>query len=212
MQAARAAGAAPATAYLNLEPGDCHGDPAAVSALLGAQVGRVVIGMRHPLPHHRGAAIAALRAAGVTVDVLGEAPAAADPALLTATQLAVWGANEALMHRAARRRPLSTLKYAMTLDGKIATQFGHSAWVTSPPARALVFDARAKSDAVIVGGNTVRRDNPRLTTRRDHGHMPVRIVMSRSLDLPEDAALWDVSVAPTIVATQKGARTSFQTR
>jgi hypothetical protein len=43
----------------------------------------------------------------------------------------------------------------MTLDGKIATQQGHSAWVTSPPARALVFDARARSDAVIVGGNTV---------------------------------------------------------
>ena len=44
----------------------------------------------------------------------------------------------------------------MTLDGKIATQAGHSAWVTSPPARAMVFEQRARSDAVIVGGNTVR--------------------------------------------------------
>jgi diaminohydroxyphosphoribosylaminopyrimidine deaminase/5-amino-6-(5-phosphoribosylamino)uracil reductase len=62
----------------------------------------------------------------------------------------------------------------MTLDGKIATQAGHSAWVTSPPARSLVFEQRARSDAVIVGGNTVRRDNPRLTTRREDGHRPVR--------------------------------------
>lgn len=50
---------------------------------------------------------------------------------------------------------MSILKYAMTLDGKIATQSGHSAWVTSPPARAMVFEQRARSDAVIVGGNTV---------------------------------------------------------
>ena len=65
--------------------------------------------------------------------------------------------NEPLLHRAALRRPLSILKYAMTLDGKIATQAGHSAWVTSPPARAMVFEQRSRSDAVIVGGNTVRR-------------------------------------------------------
>jgi len=50
---------------------------------------------------------------------------------------------------------MSILKYAMTLDGKIATQSGHSAWVTSPAARAEVFEQRARSDAVIVGGNTV---------------------------------------------------------
>ena len=56
----------------------------------------------------------------------------------------------------------------------------------------------------------VRRDNPRLTTRREGGHQPVRIVMSRTLDLPPDANLWDVGHAPTIVATQRGARQAFQ--
>lgn len=73
----------------------------------------------------------------------------------------------------------------MTLDGKIATQTGHSAWVTSPEARAVVFETRALSDAVVVGGQTVRRDNPQLTTRREGGHLPARIVLSRTLDLPE---------------------------
>ncbi len=92
--------------------------------------------------------------------------------------------TQALLHRAVTKRPLGVLKYAMTLDGKIATQTGHSAWVTSPQARGLVFATRALSDAVVVGGQTVRRDNPQLTTRKEGGHLPVRIVMSRTLDLP----------------------------
>ena len=93
-----------------------------------------------------------------------------------------------LLHRAVLHRPLSILKYAMTLDGKIATYTGHSAWVSGPACRARVFETRARSDCVIVGGNTVRRDNPRLTTRRAGGHQPARIVMSRTLDLPEARA------------------------
>lgn len=92
---------------------------------------------------------------------------------------------QALLHRAVIGKPLGVLKYAMTLDGKIATSAGHSAWVSCPASRQRVFEARARSDAVVVGGQTVRRDNPRLTTRRDDGHAPARIVMSRTLDLPE---------------------------
>ena len=197
---------------------------------------------------------------------------------------------QALLHRAATQRPLGIFKYAMTLDGKIATSMGHSAWVSSSISRQQVFENRARSDAVIVGGQTVRLDNPRLTTRREGGHMPMRICMSRTLDLQEvgycdtprsklqwhlqallippgllqsvhnsmscaglakseallllqvggllfylkvpddvsgvgaplyvwkcesqpvlqDANLWDVSVAPTVVMTQRGARTDFQ--
>lgn len=93
--------------------------------------------------------------------------------------------RQALLHRAVIGKPLGVLKYAMTLDGKIATSAGHSAWVSCPASRQRVFEARARSDAVVVGGQTVRRDNPRLTTRRDDGHAPARIVMSRTLDLPE---------------------------
>ena len=73
----------------------------------------------------------------------------------------------------------------MTLDGKIATTAGHAAWVSSALSRQRVFDCRARSDAVVVGGQTVRRDDPRLTTRRDGGHAPARVVMSRTLDLPQ---------------------------
>lgn len=74
--------------------------------------------------------------------------------------------------------------------------------MSSPASRAVVFEARAASDAVVVGGNTLRRDNPRLTTRRDSGHLPVRVVMSRTLDLPDAANLWDTQVG---VGTLAGA-------
>lgn len=93
--------------------------------------------------------------------------------------------EQALLHRAAKHQPLGIFKYAMTLDGKIATSTGHSAWVSSSLSRQQVFENRARSDAVIVGGQTVRLDNPRLTTRREGGHMPMRICMSRTLDLQE---------------------------
>ena len=224
VQAAAAAGRAAmgATAYLNLETGDCHGECAGVRALMGAGVRRVVVGLRHPLPHLRGVAIAELRAAGLEVAVLGEAPCSACDAggsssnggasLEQQARDACLAANEPLLHRAATGRPMGVLKYAMTADGKIATAAGHSAWVSSPESRALVFETRAASDAVVVGGQTVRRDNPRLTTRREGGHQPARVVMSRTLDLPEEAHLWDVADAPTIIMTQRGARRDLQRR
>lgn len=155
-----------ATAYLNLETGDCHGEAAAVEALVQAGVTRVVVGLRHPLPHLRGGAIAALRGAGVAVSVLGEAPCSASQEQREAALDACLLANEALLHRAVTRRPLGLLKYAMTLDGKIATHTGHSAWVSSTASRQRVFEARAASDAVIVGGCTGERGRGQAHLRR----------------------------------------------
>lgn len=179
-------------------------------ALIASGVRRVVIGLRHPVTVLRGTAIDALRSAGIIVSVLGESPCVASQEALETADAAVLTANEPLLHVAALGRPLGVLKYAMTLDGKIAASSGHSAWVSGPDSRQQVFKTRANSHAVIVGGQTVRRDDPRLTTRREGGHQPIRIVMSRTLDLPVGAELWDTSHAPTIVATQRGARQDFQ--
>lgn len=197
-----------ATAFLNLEPGDCDGDDAAVAALVQGGLERIVIGMRHPLPHFRGKAIAALRRAGARVDVGGEG-LGSDGALAAAFKACEY-ANAPLLYRAQHNLPMSTLKYAMTLDGKIAASSGHAAWVSSAVSRERVFKTRAQSDAVIVGGNTLRSDNPSLTTRQEGGHQPDRIVMSRALDLPRKANLWNISKAHTIVMTQKGANQEFQ--
>lgn len=197
--ALRAAGdrARGATVYVNLEPCSHYGrTPPCADALIKAEVARVVVGMIDPNPQVAGQGIARLQAAGIEVVVGVEA--AACQAL-----------NEAFVYRILHQRPLGILKYAMTLDGKIATTTGHSAWVTSPPARSIVHHLRAGCDAVIIGGNTVRQDNPLLTSH-GHGHNPLRVVMSRSLDLPIEAQLWQTDIAPTLVFTETGSRPDLQ--
>nr|GMD99629.1 riboflavin biosynthesis protein PYRR, chloroplastic [Ipomoea batatas] len=196
-----------AVAYLNMEPGDSGSDTTAVSALIQAGISRVVIGIRHPLQHLRGSAIRALRSEGLQVDVLGED---LDSKIFEEALKSCLIVNAPLLYRAACQVPFSVLKYAMTLDGKIAASSGHASWISSKKSRSRVFELRGRSDAVIVGGNTVRKDNPRLTARHGGGHVPRRIVMSQSLNLPDEANIWDVAEVPTIVATQRGARRSFQ--
>ena len=82
-------------------------------------------------------------------------------------------------------RPFVTLKLASSFDGRIATETGHSQWITGPNARRAVHAMRARHDAVMVGAGTARADDPSLTVR-DLGvqHQPVRVVVSRHLDLP----------------------------
>ncbi|WOL12813.1 riboflavin biosynthesis protein PYRR, chloroplastic isoform X1 [Canna indica] len=196
-----------ATAYLNMEPGDCCSDQTAVSSLVQAGISRVVMGLRHPLQHLRGKAIQSLRSEGVQVDILGEDLQSKTFEDALKSCLIV---NAPLLYRAAFRVPFSVLKYAMTLDGKIATRFGHASWISSKVSRGRVFELRGRSDAVVVGGSTVRRDDPQLTARHGGAHVPVRIVMSQTLDLPEEAKLWDVFEAYTIVVTQRGARKDVQ--
>ncbi|URE11661.1 RibD C-terminal domain [Musa troglodytarum] len=196
-----------ATAYLNMEPGDCYSDHTAVSSLVQAGISRVIIGLRHPLQHLRGKAIQSLRSESVQVDVLGEdlQSKTFEDALKSCLMV-----NAPLLYRAAFRVPFSVLKYAMTLDGKIATMSGHASWISSKVSRGRVFELRGRSDAIVVGGNTVRRDDPQLTARHGGGHVPVRLVMSRNLNLPDEAKLWNVTEAYTIVTTQRGARRDLQ--
>ncbi|RLM78984.1 riboflavin biosynthesis protein PYRR, chloroplastic [Panicum miliaceum] len=196
-----------ATAYLNLEPGDCYGDSTAVRSLVQAGITRVVVGLRHPLKHLRGKAIQALRSEGIQVDVVGED---LQNILFEEALKSCLTVNAPLLYRAAFHVPFSVLKYAMTADGKIAASSGHASWISGKASRGRVFELRGRSDAIIVGGNTVRFDDPRLTARHIKGHVPVRIVMSQSLNLPEEANLWNVNDAYTIVATQRGARRDFQ--
>lgn len=192
--ALRAAGqlAQGATLYVNLEPCNHYGrTPPCSEVVIQAGIARVVVGMIDPDPRVSGSGVARLRQAGVEV-LVGVAEA-------DCQQL-----NEGFIHRVRHQRPFGILKYAMTLDGKIATSSGHSAWVTEPAARKEVHRLRSLCDAVIVGGNTVRRDNPQLTTHQSDRRNPLRIVMSRTLDLPAEAHLWQTEVAPTLVITEVG--------
>lgn len=198
--ALRAAGdrAVGATIYVSLEPCNHYGrTPPCTEALLAAKVAKVVVGMVDPDPRVSGTGIARLRAAGIEVLVGVEEN--------DCRQL-----NEAFIHRILYQRPFGILKYAMTLDGKIATTSGHSAWITDQVARTEVHQLRSACDAVIVGGNTVRLDNPQLTSRQQGLHNPLRVVMSRTLDLPAHAHLWQTTEVPTLVLTEVGANPGFQ--
>ena len=190
--------AAGATVYVNLEPCNHYGrTPPCSEALIQAKVAKVVAGMVDPNPLVAGTGLARLREAGIEV-VAG------------VEEEACQKLNEAFVHRILYRRPLGILKYARTLDGNIATSTGHSAWVTGEEARSEVHSVRVGCDAVIVGGNTVRLDNPQLTSHQPDRHNPLRVVMSRSLDLPKSARLWETSSAPTLVLTEPGVNREFQ--
>jgi diaminohydroxyphosphoribosylaminopyrimidine deaminase / 5-amino-6-(5-phosphoribosylamino)uracil reductase len=183
-----------ATLYVSLEPCNHYGrTPPCSEAVVRAGVARVVVGMVDPDPRVSGGGIERLRAAGIEVIVGIEEQDCRD-------------LNEGFIHRILHQRPFGILKYAMTLDGKIATTSGHSAWVSSPEARAYVHRLRSHSDAIIIGSNTLRRDNPHLTSHQEDGdasvHNPLRVVMSRSFDLPAQARLWQTDVAPTVVLTE----------
>jgi len=176
------------TLVVTLEPCCHHGrTPPCTAALIAAGVARVVVAMEDPNPLVAGGGIARLRAAGLEVI---EGVLAAE-----ARQL-----NRAFVHRLHTGRPWGVLKWAMSLDGRTALSNGASQWISGPEARAWVHALRAGCDAVIVGGGTVRADDPLLTSRGQRDPEPLRVVISRSLRLPDRARIWDQAAAPTLVA------------
>ncbi len=179
-----------ATLYVNLEPCNHYGrTPPCSEAVIASGIKKVVIGMADPNTTAAGGR-QRLEKAGISVVVGVEEKAC--------RQL-----NAGFIHRVLYQRPFGIFKYAMTLDGKIATTIGHSAWVTDIPARNRVYQERSQCDAVIVGGNTVRQDNPYLTTHHLTKQNPLRIVMSRSLELSPAAHIFQTEQAATLVLTEQ---------
>ncbi|NIY78237.1 bifunctional diaminohydroxyphosphoribosylaminopyrimidine deaminase/5-amino-6-(5-phosphoribosylamino)uracil reductase RibD [Celeribacter sp. HF31] len=161
------------TAYVTLEPCSHHGKtPPCSEALIKAGLSRVVVALGDPDPRVNGKGFALLRSAGLSVSsgVL-EADARRQ--------------QMGFLSKVTKGRPMLTLKLALSWDGRIATATGESQWITGPQARRRVHAMRANHDAVLVGGGTARADDPGLTVRGlGVSHQPVRVVMSRRLDLP----------------------------
>ena len=176
------------TLVVTLEPCCHHGrTPPCSEAVIAAGVTRVVVALEDPDPRVAGGGIAQLRAAGLEV-ITGVLRAEA------------MHQNRAFLHRVRTGRPWGVLKWAMGLDGRTALGNGASQWITGVPARRWVHRLRRGCDAVVVGGGTVRADDPLLTSRGGRTPEPLRVVLSRSLELPEQAQLWDTSLARTLVA------------
>lgn len=175
------------TLVVTLEPCCHHGrTPPCTEAVIQAGIRRVVVALTDPDSRVAGGGLQRLRDAGLEVI----------PGVLEA---AAAHQNRAFVHRVKTGRPWGLLKWAMSLDGRTALPNGASQWISGAAARAWVHRLRAHCDAVIVGGGTVRADDPLLTSRGLRTPEPLRVVLSRSLDLPDQAQLWDQSVAPTLV-------------
>ena len=141
------------TLIVSLEP-CCHQGrtPPCTDAVIAAGIERVVVALEDPDPRVAGGGISRLRSAGLEV-ITGVLKAQA------AHQ------NRAFVHRVRTGRPWGVLKWAMSLDGRTALPNGESQWISGPEARTWVHQLRACCDAVIVGGGTVRADDPLLTSR-----------------------------------------------
>lgn len=172
--------AAGATLYTTLEP-CCHygRTPPCTEAIVAAGIGEVVIAAVDPNPLVAGKGIQRLRRAGIATRM--------EPAH------GIDELYEAFGKHIATGLPFVTAKYAMSLDGKIATYTGDSKWVTGPLARAEVQDMRRESDAIMVGINTVLADDPQLTARdgdgRPLGHQPFRVVLDSHCRTPSSAQM-----------------------
>ncbi len=156
-----------ATAYVTLEP-CCHfgKTPPCTNALIAAGIARVVIAVVDPFEKVAGGGVEKLRAAGIEV-VTGVAEN------LAAEQLAAY------LKRVRTGRPWVIAKWAMSIDGRIATATGESQWITGEAARREVHSLRGRVDGIAVGMGTVVADDPLLTARAGGPRIPARIVFAR---------------------------------
>ena len=109
--------------------------------------------------------------------------------------------NEVFNKYILTKRPFVTIKSGVTLDGKIATSSSDSKWITSPEARQEVHQIRNENAAILVGANTVQKDNPSLTTRIPNGRNPIRIILDSTLRIPMEANVVTDGEAPTWIFT-----------
>jgi len=190
-----------ATLYVNLEPCAHHGrTPPCVDLIVRRGVRRVVASIQDPNPLVDGKGFGRLREAGIQVDV----------GLLEHDARRL---NEPFIHWHVHGRPLVTVKAALSADGMLSADRGVSQWITGPLARRVAHRLRLAHDAILVGAETVRRDDPRLTVRLDGSKTTRRrIVVTCSLDLDPGARIFSEDEGETRIYTSENAATERAAR
>lgn len=177
------------TMYVTLEP-CCHygNTPPCVDEIIKRRVSRVVIGHLDPNPIVSGKGVKKLvqNNIEVVIDVLQ------DECKLM---------NEVFIKYITQKIPFTIMKNAMSLDGKIATSYGESKWISSQPSRKRVHKLRSEVTAIMVGVDTVIKDNPNLTCRWIEGKNPIRVIVDSNLRTPVECNLVKDNIARTIIAT-----------
>lgn len=166
-----------ATLYVTLEP-CCHygKTPPCTEIIIEKKIAKVVIGSRDPNPKVAGKGARILREHGIEVveDYMREACDALNPVFF---------------HYITTKTPYVVLKFAMTLDGKIATRTGASKWITGEAARNHVHQLRSRYAGILAGIGTVLADDPMLNCRIDGAHQPLRIILDSHLRIPMGSRL-----------------------
>ena len=182
-----------ATLYVTLEPCSHFGrTPPCAQAIINAGISRVVAAMSDPNPKVAGRGFELLRAAGVEVEV----------GLLEAEARRL---NEVFIKWITRQLPFVTMKFACTLDGKIATVAGESQWISGSESRRFTHHLRDINNAILVGVGTVLADNPSLTTRLVEGKNPVRVIVDSNARTPLESKVVADKSARTILAVTANA-------
>ncbi len=179
-----------ATLYVTLEPCCHHGKtPPCTEAIIESGISRVVVGSSDPNPLVAGKGIAILHSHGIEV-IEHVAKDECDKL------------NESFFYYIQNKMPYVVMKYAMTMDGKIATYTGKSQWITGEKARQRVHEDRHRYSAIMVGVGTVLADDPMLTCRLENGRNPLRIICDTGLRTPLQARIvTTANTAPTLIAT-----------
>ena len=192
-----------ATMYVSLEPCAHHGrTPPCTDAIVEAGIKRVVIASDDPSEKASGRGLGVLRDEGVQVDLV-DGPVSEAARML----------NQPFRKHARTGRPLVLLKYAMTLDGKVATRTGDSKWISSESSRARAHRWRADADAVAIGIGTAQADDPLLTARIDAvARQPRRVVFDSEARLALDSQLVETAaeVPVILVCSRAASRTHTQ--
>lgn len=178
-----------ATLYVSLEPCSTFGKtPPCVDEIIRSKFKRVVFATLDPNPQNAGLGLSKLNKAGIKTTF----------GLLTQQSRQL---NEAFFTYYEKKRPLITLKFAASLDGKIATVSGDSKWITNETARKFARMLRAQNQAILVGINTVLKDNPNLGVGIQSKKDPLRIILDPALKIPlQSDVLRDQNV---LIATTK---------
>jgi diaminohydroxyphosphoribosylaminopyrimidine deaminase/5-amino-6-(5-phosphoribosylamino)uracil reductase len=191
-----AAGAQNATLYVTLEPCTHFGKtPPCVHKIISSGIKEAIIGMIDPNPKNNGKGVEILRNSKIKVKV-------------GFLQDQLRRINEVFIKYMTKRIPYITVKVGQSLDGKIATRTGDSKWITSDKSRTLAHRLRSNYDAIMVGVNTILRDNPRLSAPGSDKRL-VKIVVDSQLSTPQDANIFskDNPVIIVTLATPPGQET-----
>jgi len=174
------------TAYVTLEPCAHHGKtPPCADLLISKNVGKVVIACRDPFEKVDGKGIEKLQKAGVEVQL----------GMLEDEAIKI---NKRFFTFHQQKRPYVILKWAQTKDGFLARENGDSKWISNAYSRQLVHKWRTEEAAILVGKNTAITDNPSLTARDWKGRNPTRVLLDRTLQVPQNNVLFNEE-APTII-------------